>query len=97
MSPSLGGERWQRGQPLLILNAGPLVRYGMAEASLDLLDVGTPRPAARWLLVAKQVNQAVPLAGGQAVPLGPSGWLDLPADLSLVTSPRSPIPQEPTP
>ena len=71
--------------PLLIVNAGPLVRYGMAGLLSTLLDVGTPRPAARWLLVAKQGSQAVPLLEGKPVPLGPSGWVELPADLSLLT------------
>ena len=74
-------------QPLLIVNPGPLVRYGMAGLLSTLLDVGTPRPAARWLLVAKQGNQAVPLLEGKPVPLGPSGWVELPADLSLLTEP----------
>ena len=62
-----------------------MVRYGMAELLSTLLDVGTPRPAARWLLVAKQGSQAVPLLEGKPVPLGPSGWVELPADLSLLT------------
>jgi hypothetical protein len=57
----------------------------MAELLSTLLDVGTPRPAARWLLVAKQGSQAVPLLEGKPVPLGPSGWVELPADLSLLT------------
>ena len=74
-------------KPLLILNAGPLVRYGMAGFLSSLLDVGTPRPAARWLLVAKQGNQAVPLLEGKPVPLGPSRWVELPADLSLLAEP----------
>lgn len=78
-------ERLARDTPLLILHAGPLVRYGMAGLLSTLLDVGTPRPAARWLLVAKQGNQAVPLLEGKPVPLGPSGWIELPADLSLLT------------
>lgn len=72
-------------KPLLIINAGPLVRYGMSGLLSDVLDVGTPRSAARWLLVAKQGSQAVPLLEGKPVPLGPSGWLELPADLSLLT------------
>lgn len=80
-------ERLARNTPLLILNAGPLVRYGMAGLLSALLDVGTPRPAARWLLVAKQGSQAVPLLEGKPVPLGPSGWVELPADLSVLTDP----------
>lgn len=80
-------ERLASDKPLLIINAGPLVRYGMAGLLSNLLDVGTRRPAARWLLVAKQGSQAVPLLEGKPVPLGPSGWLELPADLSLLTEP----------
>jgi hypothetical protein len=57
----------------------------MAALLSTLLDVGTPRPAARWLLVAKQGSQAVPWLEGKPVPLGPSGWVELPADLSLLT------------
>jgi serine/threonine protein kinase len=78
-------ERLASVTPLLILNAGSLARYGMGGLLSTLLDVGTPRPAARWLLVAKQGNQAVPLLEGKPVPLGPSGWVELPADLSLLT------------
>jgi serine/threonine protein kinase len=78
-------ERLASDKPLLIVNAGPLVRYGMVGLLSTLLDVGTPRPAARWLLVAKQGSQAVPLLEGRPVPLGPSGWVELPADLSLLT------------
>jgi serine/threonine protein kinase len=89
-------EKLARNTPLLIVNAGPLVRYGMAGLLSTLLDVGTPRPAARWLLVAKQGNQAVPLLEGKPVPLGPSGWTDLPADLSLLLEPAfTRVPQEP--
>lgn len=83
-------ERLASDKPLLIVNAGPLVRYGMAGFLSTLLDVGTPRPAARWLLVAKQGSQAVPLLEGKRVPLGPSGWVELAADLSLLTESTPP-------
>ena len=82
-------ERLASDTPLLILHAGPLVRYGMSGLLSALLDVGTPRLAARWLLVAKQGNQAVPLLEGKPVPLGPSGWIELPADLSLLADPAN--------
>ncbi|WGT47972.1 BREX system serine/threonine kinase PglW [Tessaracoccus lacteus] len=74
-------------RPLLIVNAGPLVRYGMSAVLSSLLDVGTPRPAARWLLVAKLGNHAVPLLEGRPVPLGPSGWVELPSDLATLSDP----------
>ena len=80
-------KRLATDAPLLIVHAGPLVRYGLTGLLSTLLDVGTPKSAARWLLVAKQGNQAVPLLEGKPVPLGPSGWIELPADLSLLTGP----------
>ena len=46
-------ERLSSPRPLLLTNAGPLVRYGMTSLLATLLDTGTKRPAARWLLVAK--------------------------------------------
>jgi len=85
--------RWEEAmaapKPLLIINAGPLVRYGMSGLLSTLLDVGTFRPAARWLLVAKHGSQAVPLLEGKPVPLGPSGWVELPSDLSQLADPAT--------
>lgn len=68
-------------RPLLLTYAGPLQRYGLGHLLASLLDVGTDRPAARWLLVAMQASQNVPMLDGKPVPLGPSGWLTLPSDL----------------
>jgi hypothetical protein len=77
--------RWTKvmtsGHPLLLTHAGPLQRYGLGHLLASLLDVGTDRPAARWLLVAMQASQNVPMLDGKPVPLGPSGWLTLPSDL----------------
>ncbi len=72
--------------PLLITHAGPLMRYGMADRLSELLDVGTHRPAARWLLVARDSSTPVPLLEGQSVPLGPSGVVDLPGKPDLLGS-----------
>ncbi|MDV7991939.1 BREX system serine/threonine kinase PglW [Rhodococcus sp. IEGM 1374] len=79
-------EQLARNEPLLIINAGPLVRYGMAELLSHLLDVGTPRPAARWLLVAKQGSQAYPSLEGAKVLTGTSPWVELPSDFSSLTA-----------
>lgn len=73
-------------QPLLVVNAGPLVRYGMANVLASLLDVGTPRPAARWLLVAMHSDHSTPRLEGAPVPLGPSGWTNLPSDLTQLAA-----------
>lgn len=68
-------------RPVLLTHAGPLQRYGLGHLLATLLEVGTSRPAARWLLVAMQASQTVPTLGGKPVPLGPSGWLTLPSEL----------------
>lgn len=75
-------DRLASPRPLLLTNAGPLVRYGMTSLLAALLDTGTSRPAARWLLVAKPGDARAPLLDGRSVPLGPSGWIDLPRDLA---------------
>lgn len=83
------GPRWDAelasDRPLLIVHAGPLVRYGLESRLSDLLDVGTRRPAARWLLVAQDASAAVPQLEGRPVPLGPSGAVPLPTRLDLLT------------
>jgi hypothetical protein len=79
-------ERLSSHRPLLLTNAGPLVRYGMTSLLATLLDTGTKRPAARWLLVAKAGDARAPLLEGRSVPLGPSGWIDLPPDLTQLAN-----------
>lgn len=83
------GPRWDAhlaiDRPLLIVHAGPLVRYGLESRLSDLLDVGTRRPAARWLLVPQDASAAVPQLEGRPVPLGPSGAVPLPTRLDLLT------------
>ena len=69
-------------EPLLLTNVGPLMRYDMASLLASLLDTGTKRPAARWLLVAKPGDARAPMLEGRSVPLGPSGWIDLPRELT---------------
>ncbi|QOT17924.1 BREX system serine/threonine kinase PglW [Paenarthrobacter sp. YJN-5] len=80
-------EDWlSSNRPLLLTNAGPLVRYGMTSLLATLLDTGTKRPAARWLLVAKAGDARAPLLEGRSVPLGPSGWIDLPRDITQLAN-----------
>jgi serine/threonine protein kinase len=73
-------------RPLLLTNAAPLARYGLSDLLSSLLDQSQPRPAARWLLVPRRSAQGVPTLDGRPVPLGPSKWLDLPADLTSLAS-----------
>lgn len=83
-------ERLGSHRPLLLTNAGPLVRYGMTSLLATLLDTGTKRPAARWLLVAKAGDARAPLLEGRSVPLGPSGWIDLPRDMAQLADDETP-------
>ncbi|MCK9795951.1 BREX system serine/threonine kinase PglW [Isoptericola sp. 4D.3] len=83
-------SRLDSARPLLLTNAGPLVRYGMSTLLATLLDTGTRRPAARWLLVAKPGDARAPLLEGKSVPLGPSGWIDLPRDLTQLSDDARP-------
>lgn len=86
-------ERLSTTRPLLLTNAGPLVRYGMTSLLAALLDTGTKRPAARWLLVAKPGEARAPLLENSSVPLGPSGWIDLPRDFAQLTNAQQAVPQ----
>lgn len=87
-------EQVSSDRPLLLMNAGPLVRYGMTSLLATLLDTGTKRSAARWLLVAKAGDARAPLLEGRSVPLGPSGWLDLPPDLTQPANDKTPEPKQ---
>ena len=68
--------------------AGPLLRFGLGESLADVFDLGTQRPAARWLLVPRLRSQPVPTLDGHPVPLGPDRWLDLPTVLADLTNPN---------
>jgi len=79
-----------RTEPLLLTNAGPLIRFGLGESLAAVFDMATPRPAARWLLVPRRGDQPVPMLDGHQVPLGPDKWLDLPTvPADLVRPPRT--------
>ncbi|WP_277210614.1 BREX system serine/threonine kinase PglW [Isoptericola croceus] len=79
-------EQMARDVPLLVTHASPLVRYGLGPLLAEMLDLATPRPAARWLLVARDGRSDRPLLDGEPVPVGVAGWVDLPAHLSAFGS-----------
>lgn len=71
--------------PLLLIDAEPLARYGRLAALEALGDPATQRPAARWLLVAAIGEGRLPHLDSHPAPTT-SGWLTLPrswVDLSL--------------
>lgn len=79
-------ERWasllDSPDPLLLTGVAPLLRYGFDSKLSDLLDLGTRRSAARWVLVPRLATEATPRLDGALVPLGPAGWVDLPEQLA---------------
>lgn len=81
---------WERlmadDAPLLLTNAGPLLRYGFTSTLATMLDLATERRAARWLLVARPGAVAVPTLDGHAIPLGADRPVDVPVDLESVVS-----------
>ncbi|WP_349827878.1 BREX system serine/threonine kinase PglW [Brevibacterium litoralis] len=83
------GPAWasalQNPAPLLITRPSVLVRYGLDGLLADLLDLGTSRPAARWLLVARRRSTPRPLMDGVPVPTGADGWVDLPTPVDLTS------------
>lgn len=80
------GERWKSlaadHRPILLINAAPLARYGMADLLSALLDQSEPRPAARWLLVPRKASAVAPTLDGHPVPMGPDRWIDLPVEVA---------------
>ncbi|NUU18460.1 BREX system serine/threonine kinase PglW [Cellulomonas humilata] len=72
--------------PLLLTNAGPLLRYGFTSALAEMLDLATDRPAARWLLVPRPRAVAIPTLDGHAIPLGADRPVDVPLDLESAVS-----------
>ena len=66
---------------LLLTDIAPLARYGQLTRLAELVSLATPRPAARWVLVPRNVSDHAPTLEGQPVPLGADGWTDLPAEM----------------
>lgn len=63
--------------PLLLTECAPLARYGQMARVAALLDTATPRPAARWVLVAKRAGAAAPTLDGAPIPLAAATWIEL--------------------
>ncbi len=76
--------------PLLLHGLGPLARYGHLKRLAELIDLSTSRPAARWILVGHRPSADAPSLDGVPVPLGASGWIDIPQDLLKTPLPRRP-------
>jgi hypothetical protein len=65
--------------PVVLVDAGPLARYGHLGVLARLADHTTPRPHAVWLLVAAREGQPAPTLDHEPVPIvSASQWLRLP-------------------
>lgn len=86
--------RWEQlmasESPLLLLHAGPLLRFGHEGGLARMLDLATRRPAARWLLVPRSTSQVAPTLDGHAIPFGADRWRDVPSDLGSTVSSGAP-------
>lgn len=74
-------------QPLLLTECAPLARYDALQLLARVVDLGTPRPAARWVLVPHRASAGAPVLDGAAVPLPTDGWIDLPGRLAADAHP----------
>ncbi|WP_193312966.1 protein kinase domain-containing protein [Georgenia subflava] len=81
--PRLWAERLRAPQPVLLVDAAPLARYGLTDLLAPVFDLAEDRPAARWLLLPRRGHQPIPTLDGHPAPMGPDGWVDLPPNLDL--------------
>lgn len=73
----------ERDEPLLLVHAGLLARYGLTDLLAQFFDLARPRPAARWMLLTRRASEGAPTLDGRPAPLGPDGWVDLPPALCV--------------
>ena len=84
-TPAVEAHLAQAAEPLLLVDAEPLARYGRLGRLEELADPATARPAARWLLVAADGERRLPHLDGQPAPTT-GGWLHLPSKWTDLTS-----------
>jgi len=70
-------ELMQRAEPLLLLNAAVLARFGLEDLIAGVTDLGRPRAAARWFLLPRPLSGSTPHLDGVPMPFGADGWLEL--------------------
>lgn len=66
--------------PLLLLNAAVLARFGLVDLIAKATDLSTPRVAARWFLLPRPTGVGVPDLDGVPFPFGADGYLELSLD-----------------
>lgn len=79
------------GRPVLLVESGPLARYGRLELLTTWTDLGRRRPRAVWLLLPLLGQSSGPELDGRPLPLASSGqylwlareWVDIAPDPAL--------------
>ena len=64
-------------EPLLLVNAAVLARFGLVDLIADVTDLSTPRAAARWFLLPRPAGIGSPDLDGVPFPFGADGHLEL--------------------
>ncbi|WP_375163764.1 NERD domain-containing protein [Microbacterium sp.] len=87
-------------QPTLFINAAVLARLGLVDLINSVMDMSTPRAAARWFILPRPLTGSTPDLDGVPMPYGADGWLEL--SVEAVVPPNSaannsPAPAEPAP
>lgn len=66
--------------PLLLVNAAVLARFGLVDLIAKVTDLSTPRAAARWFLLPRPTGVGAPDLDGVPFPFGADGYLELSFD-----------------
>ncbi|MDT0208995.1 protein kinase domain-containing protein [Curtobacterium sp. BRD11] len=67
-------------EPLLLVNAAVVARFGLVDLVAAVTDLATPRAAARWFLLPRPAGVGTPDLDGVPFPFGPDGYLELSLD-----------------
>jgi hypothetical protein len=63
--------------PLLLVNAAVLARFGLVDLIAEVTDLSTARAAARWFLLPRPAGVGPPDLDGVPFPFGADGHLEL--------------------
>ncbi|MBN8207045.1 NERD domain-containing protein [Microbacterium esteraromaticum] len=67
-------------EPIVFINAAVLARVGLTDLIAKVMDMSTPRQAARWFLLPRPQSGSTPDLDGTPMPFGADGWLELAVD-----------------
>lgn len=91
---------WQELQasqdPLLMVNAAVLARFGLVDLIAEVTDLATPRAAPRWFLLPRPTGVGSPDLDGVPFPFGADAYLEISLD-HLVEVDGSPVEPGSTP